>query len=193
MRGSPPLWLCRRRCAGRPQPPAPPRAPDPRRVRPPRRGAPRPGHGRDDRHGKDRQCARMTVPVNIAGHGPYDFIVDTGSERTVVVARAGQRPRARAGAGRDRAQHDRGQPDPDRAHPGPRASASGRCTTSRPRRSARVNLGAAGHARRRHAADAAGHLRFPAPRDDGDAVASAPIRTGRKARSSSPRAAASAG
>jgi predicted aspartyl protease len=27
---------------------------------------------------------RMTVPVNIAGHGPYNFIVDTGSERTVV-------------------------------------------------------------------------------------------------------------
>jgi predicted aspartyl protease len=27
---------------------------------------------------------RMTVPVNIAGHGPYAFIVDTGSERTVV-------------------------------------------------------------------------------------------------------------
>jgi predicted aspartyl protease len=28
--------------------------------------------------------ARMTVQVNIAGHGPYPFIVDTGSERTVV-------------------------------------------------------------------------------------------------------------
>jgi predicted aspartyl protease len=28
--------------------------------------------------------ARMTVPVNIAGHGPYAFVVDTGSERTVV-------------------------------------------------------------------------------------------------------------
>jgi predicted aspartyl protease len=28
--------------------------------------------------------ARMTVPVNIAGHGPYEFVVDTGSERTVV-------------------------------------------------------------------------------------------------------------
>jgi predicted aspartyl protease len=27
---------------------------------------------------------RMTVAVNIAGHGPYDFVVDTGSERTVV-------------------------------------------------------------------------------------------------------------
>ncbi len=27
---------------------------------------------------------RMTVPVHIAGNGPYDFIVDTGSERTVV-------------------------------------------------------------------------------------------------------------
>ena len=27
---------------------------------------------------------RMTVPVNIGPHGPYNFIVDTGSERTVV-------------------------------------------------------------------------------------------------------------
>jgi len=33
--------------------------------------------------GEDRN-ARMTLAVNIAGHGPYDFIVDTGSERTVV-------------------------------------------------------------------------------------------------------------
>ena len=33
--------------------------------------------------GIDRN-ARMTLAVNIAGHGPYDFIVDTGSERTVV-------------------------------------------------------------------------------------------------------------
>jgi predicted aspartyl protease len=28
--------------------------------------------------------ARMTIPVSIGGQGPYDFIVDTGSERTVV-------------------------------------------------------------------------------------------------------------
>ncbi len=27
---------------------------------------------------------RMTIPVSIGGRGPYDFIVDTGSERTVV-------------------------------------------------------------------------------------------------------------
>ena len=27
---------------------------------------------------------RMTVPVNISGRGPYSFIVDTGSERTVI-------------------------------------------------------------------------------------------------------------
>jgi predicted aspartyl protease len=27
---------------------------------------------------------RMTVPVNIGTHGPYNFIVDTGSERTVI-------------------------------------------------------------------------------------------------------------
>jgi predicted aspartyl protease len=27
---------------------------------------------------------RLTVPVNIAGRGPYDFVVDTGSERTLI-------------------------------------------------------------------------------------------------------------
>jgi predicted aspartyl protease len=27
---------------------------------------------------------RMTVPVNLGAHGPYNFIVDTGSERTVI-------------------------------------------------------------------------------------------------------------
>lgn len=27
---------------------------------------------------------RMTVPVNVAGHGPYPFIVDTGAERTAI-------------------------------------------------------------------------------------------------------------
>jgi predicted aspartyl protease len=27
---------------------------------------------------------RMTVPVSIDGHGPYDFVVDTGAERTVI-------------------------------------------------------------------------------------------------------------
>jgi NAD dependent epimerase/dehydratase family enzyme len=30
--------------------------------------------------------ARMTVPVSIGGSGPYGFIVDTGSERTVMRA-----------------------------------------------------------------------------------------------------------
>jgi len=34
-------------------------------------------------YGTDRHT-RMTVPVNIAGHGPFNFVVDTGSERTVV-------------------------------------------------------------------------------------------------------------
>jgi predicted aspartyl protease len=34
-------------------------------------------------YGTDRN-ARMTVPVSIAGRGPYNFVVDTGSERTVV-------------------------------------------------------------------------------------------------------------
>jgi predicted aspartyl protease len=33
--------------------------------------------------GEDRD-RRMTVPVSIAGAGPFDFIVDTGSERTVL-------------------------------------------------------------------------------------------------------------
>ena len=28
--------------------------------------------------------ARMTVPVSIGGQGPFDFIVDTGAERTVI-------------------------------------------------------------------------------------------------------------
>ena len=27
---------------------------------------------------------RMTVPVSVAGQGPYQFLVDTGSERTVI-------------------------------------------------------------------------------------------------------------
>jgi predicted aspartyl protease len=30
------------------------------------------------------EANRMTVPVSIAGRGPFDFVVDTGSERTVV-------------------------------------------------------------------------------------------------------------
>lgn len=33
--------------------------------------------------GEDR-WARMTVPVNIAGNGPYEFVVDTGAERTAI-------------------------------------------------------------------------------------------------------------
>ena len=27
---------------------------------------------------------RMTVPVSVGGKGPYEFLVDTGSERTVI-------------------------------------------------------------------------------------------------------------
>lgn len=34
--------------------------------------------------------ARMTVPVSIAGSGPYGFIVDTGSERTVISSELAQ-------------------------------------------------------------------------------------------------------
>jgi predicted aspartyl protease len=33
--------------------------------------------------GEDR-AARMTVPVSIDGRGPFDFVVDTGAERTVI-------------------------------------------------------------------------------------------------------------
>jgi predicted aspartyl protease len=55
-------------------PPAPPAAP-------PDAAAAAPGEtldvGTDDN-------SRMTVPVAISGRGPYNFIVDTGSERTVV-------------------------------------------------------------------------------------------------------------
>ena len=40
---------------------------------------------------------RMTVPVRIGGGGPYRFIVDTGSERTVVSRELAQRLRLDAG------------------------------------------------------------------------------------------------
>ncbi|MGZ8337308.1 MAG: aspartyl protease family protein [Allosphingosinicella sp.] len=33
---------------------------------------------------------RMTVPVNVAGRGPYGFIVDTGAERTVISSELAQ-------------------------------------------------------------------------------------------------------
>ena len=36
-------------------------------------------------------AARMTVPVNIQGKGPFNFIVDTGSERTVIAKDLAQR------------------------------------------------------------------------------------------------------
>ena len=34
--------------------------------------------------------ARMTVPVSIDGRGPYDFVVDTGAERTVIARELAQ-------------------------------------------------------------------------------------------------------
>src|SRR5688572_7704155 len=40
---------------------------------------------------------RMTVPVNIAGRGPYSFIVDTGSERTVISRELAERLRLNPG------------------------------------------------------------------------------------------------
>jgi predicted aspartyl protease len=36
-------------------------------------------------------ASRMTVPVNIQGQGPFNFIVDTGSERTVIARDLAQR------------------------------------------------------------------------------------------------------
>jgi predicted aspartyl protease len=33
---------------------------------------------------EDDRWARMTVPVNIGGHGPFAFVVDTGAERTSI-------------------------------------------------------------------------------------------------------------
>src|SRR3954469_2557267 len=79
------------------EPPAPPPAPEPASLVPPAPTvepmladhAPVAGQLPDQGiaetldTGTDRN-ARMTLSVNIAGHGPYDFIVDIGSERTVV-------------------------------------------------------------------------------------------------------------
>jgi predicted aspartyl protease len=36
-------------------------------------------------------ASRMTVPVNIGGHGPFNFVVDTGAERTVIATDLAQR------------------------------------------------------------------------------------------------------
>jgi len=38
----------------------------------------------DDQLSFGTRASRMTVPVSIGGRGPYEFIVDTGAERTVV-------------------------------------------------------------------------------------------------------------
>jgi len=40
--------------------------------------------------GRD-QSDRMTMPVQIAGVGPYNFIIDTGSQRTIVASEIAQR------------------------------------------------------------------------------------------------------
>jgi predicted aspartyl protease len=45
--------------------------------------APEGGPGTVLDYGQDR-AERMTVPVSIGGRGPYDFIVDTGAERTAI-------------------------------------------------------------------------------------------------------------
>lgn len=42
---------------------------------------------------------RMTVPVSISGSGPYRFLVDTGSERTVIARELAERLRLGPGAG----------------------------------------------------------------------------------------------
>jgi len=39
--------------------------------------------------GRDRSD-RMTMPVEIAGMGPYDFLIDTGSQRTIVASEIAQ-------------------------------------------------------------------------------------------------------
>ena len=66
---------------GQEQPAAPAQAPDqaaPVAGQLPDRGAAETLDYRTDPN------TRMTVPVSIDGHGPYAFVVDTGSERTVV-------------------------------------------------------------------------------------------------------------
>ena len=40
---------------------------------------------------------RMTVPVSVSGQGPYDFLVDTGSERTVISRELARRLRLTSG------------------------------------------------------------------------------------------------
>ncbi|MDP9424158.1 MAG: aspartyl protease family protein [Pseudomonadota bacterium] len=40
---------------------------------------------------------RMTVPVSVGGQGPYDFLVDTGSERTVISRELASRLRLTSG------------------------------------------------------------------------------------------------
>ena len=175
---------------GQEQPPAPPPRRRPRRrfrriCR--TRARPRRSTSRVD------NAARMTVPVSIAGHGPYRIRRRHRLRADRRLARAGQHPRARPGADRDRAQHDRGQPDPDRARPGPDGRPADDGARSRRRRWRAINLGAAGMLGVDTLQTPARDLRFPAPRDDGDAVAPHRSALARRTRSWSPRAAASAG
>ena len=44
------------------------------------------------------ETSRMTVPVNITGSGPYRFLVDTGSERTIISRELAQQLRLEPGA-----------------------------------------------------------------------------------------------
>jgi predicted aspartyl protease len=48
-------------------------------------------------YAQDR-AQRMTVPVNIGGSGPYNFVVDTGAERTVIASELARRLGLGAGA-----------------------------------------------------------------------------------------------
>jgi predicted aspartyl protease len=67
---------------GQEQPAAPVAAPAPAAAEPVAR---LPDQGAAETLGyRADENTRMTVPVNIAGHGPFNFVVDTGSERTVV-------------------------------------------------------------------------------------------------------------
>jgi predicted aspartyl protease len=44
-----------------------------------------------------RRDTRMTVPVSIGGEGPFDFVIDTGAERTVISTGLAQRLRLQPG------------------------------------------------------------------------------------------------
>lgn len=56
------------------------------------------GEAGDDVGLREDGRARMTVPVSISGSGPYQFLVDTGAERTIISAELAARLSLAAGA-----------------------------------------------------------------------------------------------